>query len=168
MLLISSFFQNLRRISFLADRFKYPATSFRPNFCERPGREYDFPPGVCRKGVWRLRAKASKSRAAWGSGLVRQIKACRRTHARQYAREKASVVEKCVRAVSTRMERERPNARPALLDIPATGGGWAILLASRTMRCMRAGSVRAVRTRMERERPNVRPQVRRREYIYRC
>ena len=28
-----------------------------------------------------------------------------------------------MRAVSTRMERERPNARPALLDIPATGGG---------------------------------------------
>ena len=60
-------------------------------------------------------------------GLVRRIKACRRTCARQYAREKASVVEKCVRAVSTRMERERPNARPALLDIPATGGAWAIL-----------------------------------------
>ena len=99
---------------------------------------------------------------------MRRIKACRRTCARQYAREKASVVEKCVRAVSTRMERERPNARPALLDIPATGGGWAIRLASRTMRYMRAGSVRAVRTRMERERPNVRPQVRRREYIYRC
>ncbi len=58
---------------------------------------------------------------------MRQIKALWRTHARQYAREKASVVEKCVRAVSTRMERERPNARPALLDIPATGGGWAIL-----------------------------------------
>ena len=36
---------------------------------------------------------------------MRQIKACRRTHARQYVREKASVVEKCVRAVSTRMER---------------------------------------------------------------
>jgi hypothetical protein len=100
--------------------------------------------------------------------VVRRIKPCRRTHARQYAREKASVVEKCVRAVSTRMERERPSARPALLDIPATGGGWAIRLASRTMRYMRAGSVRAVRTRMERERPNVRPQVRRREYIYRC
>ena len=61
-----------------------------------------------------------------------------------------------MRAVSTRMERERPNARPALLDIPATGGAWAIL-GIRTLHCMRAGSVRAVRTRMERERPNVRP-----------
>jgi hypothetical protein len=59
MLLISSFFQNLRRFSFLADRFKYPAATFRPDFCERPGREYDFPPGVCRKGARRLRAKAS-------------------------------------------------------------------------------------------------------------
>ena len=123
MLLISSFLQNLRRFSFLADRFKYPATTFRPDFCERPGREYDFPAGVWRQGVCGARAKASKSRSRRGSGLVRQIKACRRTHARQYAREKASVVEKCVRAVSTRMERERPNARPALLDIPATGGG---------------------------------------------
>ena len=105
MLLISSFLQNLRRFSFLADRFKYPATTFRPDFCERPGREYDFPAGVWRQGVCGARAKASKSRSRRGSGLVRQIKACRRTHARQYAREKASVVEKCVRAVSTRMER---------------------------------------------------------------
>ena len=62
--------------SFLAERFKYPATSFRPDFWEGPGREYDFPAGVWRKGVWRLRAKrlspeAGGGEAAWCDGSRR-------------------------------------------------------------------------------------------------
>jgi hypothetical protein len=52
MLLIPTFFENLRRFSFLAARFKYLATPFRPVFWERPRGEYDFPARVCRKGVW--------------------------------------------------------------------------------------------------------------------
>jgi hypothetical protein len=43
MLLIPSFLENLRRFSFLAARFKYLATPFRPDFWERPRREYDIP-----------------------------------------------------------------------------------------------------------------------------
>ena len=62
--------------SFLAERFKYPATSFRPDFWEGPGREYDFPAGVWRKGVWRLVQKrlspeAGGGEAAWCDGSRR-------------------------------------------------------------------------------------------------
>jgi hypothetical protein len=67
MLLIPSFLENLRRFSFLAARFKYLATPFRPVFWERPRREYDIPARVCRKGVRRIAAKALKSRAARGA-----------------------------------------------------------------------------------------------------